>query len=490
MRPARNRAPHQHASSRPCCASPALWLRRIASLLAVCYLAVQLIQFTRHSSLAAASSSNFLRGLEAPTTRGSGDGGVTAAAAPAGGAWGAPLQGVTDTRVGARAQPPDESQLAPAAPAPALKVASLAAPKTQAARAPVRLTAVAPHGPDRFCARSSKSSTASTLGGFVGEGGRFPIVVVTCDRADQLSRTLGALLSDVRCVLAADVLVVADGGCRGDGSAQIPSIASALGVRFHRNERPPEPGADGGARIASAYRYALDYALRTAFPGAPAVIVVEDDMAFSPDFYEYFHAVAPLFDVDTSLWLASAWHDNGFDYVVADPLALRRTRYFPGLGWLLTRRLWEDELAARWPANHWDHWMRDPLQHKGRDVVIPEIPRDYHMGIKGTFMDANTHNQYFGSIALFSDKRFTWDTPLGAAAVEGLLVTRYEARVRAALSAPTTRHLNSVAEVSALVSGEAVLWYSCPPNEFEHTSMRPLAAFFGIWHEAVRFCPR
>jgi outer membrane biosynthesis protein TonB len=61
-------------------------------------------------------------------------------------------------------------------------------------------------------------------------------------------------------------------------------------------------------------------------------------MAFAPDFYEYFHAVAGLIEGDESLWLASAWNDNGFDYLVADPLALRRTRYFPGLGWLLRKR--------------------------------------------------------------------------------------------------------------------------------------------------------
>ena len=45
---------------------------------------------------------------------------------------------------------------------------------------------------------------------------------------------------------------------------------------------------------------------------------------------------------------------------------------------------------------HWDHWMRDHKQHKGREVVIPEVPRDYHMGIKGTFMDKSTHDKCVG----------------------------------------------------------------------------------------------
>lgn len=40
---------------------------------------------------------------------------------------------------------------------------------------------------------------------------------------------------------------------------------------------------------------------------------------------------------------------------------LHRTEFFPGLGWLLPRELWEKELAASWPDEHWDHWLRYQL---------------------------------------------------------------------------------------------------------------------------------
>lgn len=50
---------------------------------------------------------------------------------------------------------------------------------------------------------------------------------------------------------------------------------------------------------------------------------------------------------DTSLFLASSWNDNGFVGVSKDPAALRRTSYFPGLGWLLPRRLFNDEVRPR-----------------------------------------------------------------------------------------------------------------------------------------------
>lgn len=76
----------------------------------------------------------------------------------------------------------------------------------------------------------------------------------------------------------------------------------------------------------------------------PALLVVEDDLLFAPDFMEYFRAVAPVLEEDDSLFVVSAWNDNGFRDVVADPVALRRTEYFPGLGWLLPRRLFFDEV--------------------------------------------------------------------------------------------------------------------------------------------------
>ena len=320
---------------------------------------------------------------------------------------------------------------------------------------------------------------------WITAGGRFPILVVTCDRVDQLRATLARLLNNVRGVQSKDVIVIVD-ACAVSDTRQIHALCDEIGIAHHQNPREGAQGnVDGAARIATAYGYALKYALETVFPRAPGVIVVEDDMAFSPDFYEYFHAIAPLLDSDASTWLASAWHDNGFDYLVADMHALRRTRYFPGLGWLLPRKIWVDELSIKWPVTHWDHWMRDPAQHKGRDVVIPEIPRDYHMGVKGTFMDLSTHNDLFGSIALHNDSSFSWNTNLGAAAVEGLLVRNYEARILQVLEAPATRHLSSVAELVALNKGEAVLWYSAPA-EIDHASMRPLANFLGIWHEAAR----
>lgn len=172
--------------------------------------------------------------------------------------------------------------------------------------------------------------------------------------------------------------------------------------------------------------------------------MVEDDLLFAPDFMEYFRAVAPVLEEDGSLFVVSAWNDNGFRDVVADTMALRRTEYFPGLGWLLPRKLFFDEvrtngpaipwarthslplslpslaqLLQAWPRTHWDHWLRSEKRHRGRECVHPEVPRTFHNGEKGTFMDHKTHEKYFARIAMNQDASVQWPDPdaEGAAAL-------------------------------------------------------------------------
>jgi hypothetical protein len=98
--------------------------------------------------------------------------------------------------------------------------------------------------------------------------------------------------------------------------------------------------ADGAERIARHYKFSLSQAFNRR-PDAAAIIIVEDDLLFSPDFYEYFNNVAPILDLDKSLFVISAWNDNGFKGKVEDSLALKRTEFFPGLGWLLPRTLYK-----------------------------------------------------------------------------------------------------------------------------------------------------
>ena len=109
------------------------------------------------------------------------------------------------------------------------------------------------------------------------------------------------------------------------------------------------------------------------------VIIVEDDLKVAPDFFEYFEGTKGLLEKDPTLWCVSAWNDNGKEGKVKGSDLLYRSDFFPGLGWMLKKSVW-DELAPKWPAAYWDDWMQHPAQRRDRACIRPEIPRAVTFG--------------------------------------------------------------------------------------------------------------
>lgn len=138
-------------------------------------------------------------------------------------------------------------------------------------------------------------------------------------------------------------------------------------------------------RISRHYQWALTGLFERGLPGKPPierVVIVEDDMKVAPDFFSYFDALTPILETDPTLFCVSAWNDNGIEPLALNGTQLHRTDFFPGLGWMLTRQLWE-ELAPKWPKLFWDDWMRSTDQTKGRQCVRPEVSRTANFGEKG-----------------------------------------------------------------------------------------------------------
>lgn len=88
-------------------------------------------------------------------------------------------------------------------------------------------------------------------------------------------------------------------------------------------------------------------------------------MEIGPDFFEYFEAFLPLLHEDKTLICISAWNDNGKSELISDPFAFYRSDFFPGLGWMLTKALW-NEIEPKWPLSFWDDWLRLPEQRNNR----------------------------------------------------------------------------------------------------------------------------
>ncbi|NXM76879.1 MGAT1 acetylglucosaminyltransferase, partial [Serilophus lunatus] len=225
-----------------------------------------------------------------------------------------------------------------------------------------------------------------------------PVLVLACDRS-TVRRCLDKLLRYRPSERRFPVIVSQD--C---GHAETARVIESYGQAVAHIRQPdlsdiPVPPEhrkfQGYYKIARHYRWALGQVFRVF--RYRAAIVVEDDLEVAPDFFEYFQALFPVLQGDSSLWCVSAWNDNGKEQMVDPSQAelLYRTDFFPGLGWLLLAELW-DELEPKWPKAFWDDWMRQPEQRRGRSCVRPEVSRTMTFGRKGV-----SHGQFFDQYLKF-----------------------------------------------------------------------------------------
>ena len=103
------------------------------------------------------------------------------------------------------------------------------------------------------------------------------------------------------------------------------------------------------ARISQHYKASLT-AVFNIYPKAKYAIVLEEDLDVSPDFFAYFSQTVRLLDEDPTLYCISAWNDQGYEHTSEDPSLLYRVETMPGLGWILKRSLYKEELEPRWPT--------------------------------------------------------------------------------------------------------------------------------------------
>uniref|UniRef100_W5KVE4 Protein O-linked-mannose beta-1,2-N-acetylglucosaminyltransferase n=1 Tax=Astyanax mexicanus TaxID=7994 RepID=W5KVE4_ASTMX len=57
-----------------------------------------------------------------------------------------------------------------------------------------------------------------------------------------------------------------------------------------------------------------------------------------------------LLNEDESLYCISAWNDQGYEHTAEDPSLLYRVESMPGLGWVLKKSIYKDELEPKWPT--------------------------------------------------------------------------------------------------------------------------------------------
>ncbi|KAL7527286.1 hypothetical protein ACHAXR_003173 [Thalassiosira sp. AJA248-18] len=264
-----------------------------------------------------------------------------------------------------------------------------------------------------------------------------PLLIITYNRADYLERTLWKVfehhpaqlrtaqsLRSTRSkqdskgmnsrIIGAPIIISQDGE-----NAEVHAVIETyrqlfemkLGVPLYRIEHPRasvDPNsydydwATPYKLLASHYGWALDHTFsgkayytdqkqnrRIPTPPLPKrVIILEEDIEVAMDFFSLMNATADLLDADDTLLAVSAFNDNGKEEFVADTKRLVRSDFFPGLGWMLSRNVWEGPashpdtgLKHDWaPNGFWDDWLRENARRWGRQVIRPEVSRTFHFG--------------------------------------------------------------------------------------------------------------
>jgi alpha-1,3-mannosyl-glycoprotein beta-1,2-N-acetylglucosaminyltransferase len=220
-----------------------------------------------------------------------------------------------------------------------------------------------------------------------------PLIIFTYQRDNYLRDTLSDILKNIPrdCSIGCPIVLSQDGKDTAVSNViqnfteQFAEIGIPVVHLQHHNSIRGKPYIE----LAVHYGWGLTqvFSNQAQAPGKSVlpqrVIILEEDLHTAEDFFEYFAAMAPILDKDFTLLAVSAFNDNGFEGKVLKPDRVLRSDFFPGLGWMMTRKLWEEELQHKWPQGYWDDWLREPAQRQSRHILRPEISRTFHFGVKG-----------------------------------------------------------------------------------------------------------
>ncbi|XVF65218.1 hypothetical protein PTKIN_Ptkin09bG0229700 [Pterospermum kingtungense] len=304
------------------------------------------------------------------------------------------------------------------------------------------------------------------------------VVIMACNRADYLEKTVASVLRYQSSVASKYPLFVSQDGSDPNVKSKALSY-NQLTYMQHldydpvRTERPGELIAY--YKIARHYKWALDELFYK--HNFDRVIILEDDMEISPDFFDYFEAASALLDKDKSIMAVSSWNDNGQKQFVHDPYALYRSDFFPGLGWMLTRSIW-NELSPKWPKAYWDDWLRLKENHKGRQFIRPEVCRTYNFGEHGSSM-GQFFQQYLAPIKM-NDVKVDWKSQ----DLSYLMEDKYEKYFADIVKEAKPLHATDAVLKVSNIKGDVRIQYR-DDADFEH-----IARQFGVFEEWKDGVPR
>ncbi|KAE8707577.1 Alpha-1,3-mannosyl-glycoprotein 2-beta-N-acetylglucosaminyltransferase [Hibiscus syriacus] len=294
------------------------------------------------------------------------------------------------------------------------------------------------------------------------------VVIMACNRADYLERTVASVLKYQSSVASKYPLFISQDGSDPNVKTKALSHYNQLTYMQHIDYDPVHTERPGELieyyKIARHYKWALDELFYK--HNFDRVIILEDDMEIAPDFFYYFEAAAALLDKDKSIMAVSSWNDNGQKQFVHDPYALYRSDFFPGLGWMLTRSVW-NELSPKLKENH-----------KGRQFLRPEVCRTYNFGEHGSSM-GQFFQKYLEPIKI-NDKKVDWKSQ----DLSYLMEDKYAKYFADILKMAKPVHGSNLALMASNIEGDVRIQYK-DQSDFEN-----IARQFGVFEEWKDGVPR
>lgn len=297
-----------------------------------------------------------------------------------------------------------------------------------------------------------------------------PVAIIASNRPQYLFRSLRSLLSIPGANASLITIFI-------DGYYQEPaSVASLHGI----NAIQHEPSSQKNGRITQHYGASLRK-LFNLYPDAPYAIILEEDLEVAPDFFSYFSQTIGLMEKDNSIYCVSAWNDLGYEHSCEDTQLLYRVETMPGLGWLLKRKMFIEELEPIWPTPDklwdWDMWMRVDGIRKERECIIPDVSRTYHFGLSGTNM-----NPYFQE-AYFSKHRLNTQSMVQLKDVDRMTQDKYEEIIHELLKKVTTHLVGDPCKSDFVpdTKGKIYTMYISKNTRTDYDTWMAVAKCFKLW---------
>ncbi|KAK4324678.1 hypothetical protein Pmani_004678 [Petrolisthes manimaculis] len=201
-----------------------------------------------------------------------------------------------------------------------------------------------------------------------------PVIVTAGSRHQYLYHALTALLSAPGAIHS-NVLVVL-----GDAPSSTTSLLSLLNISYVRLEV-------SGSSNMKLFHYYRDvfHLVATRFPEAPAVILLDEDIEVSPDFFSFMSQTLGVLQSDPTLYCINAHSAGGFRGLAHDETRVFRGSVQVEWGYAITLDFVREALSMWLNTTnpntlYYDFWIYMNVR-KQRECLFPEMTRSRHFGM-------------------------------------------------------------------------------------------------------------